>query len=125
MTFLKVDETLNGTKTEEKRLAEEVENHVAADMKAMERALQEVAEESVREAAAVEKALKEEADIATPFGRPAIVSAAGTGRGSFRASEGEEPVYIYYNSAVTPAQSPFLVALTAAAAALLLAPRRH
>lgn len=121
MTILKVDETLNGTKTEEKRLAEEVENHVAADLKA----LQEVAEETMREAAAVEKALKEEADIAMPFGRPAIVSAAGTGRGSFRASEGEEPVYIYYNSAVTPALSPFLLALTAAAAALLLPYRRH
>lgn len=122
MTFLKVEEdALNGTKTEEKRLAEDVENRVVEDVEAVERALQEVAEESVREVAAVEQALKEEVDIVNPWGRPAIVYAAGDERGSFHSSEGVEPVSIYYSNAPTHRQSPLLVALTAAAA-LLLAP---
>lgn len=111
MTFLKVDETFNGTKSEEKRLAEEVDNRVAEDVKEVERALEEVEEERLREAMAVEKVLQEEQDAVNPWGRPAIV--IGEDRASFKSSEGEEPVYIYYNSAVTLSQSLLLVGVTA------------
>ena len=115
MTFLKVEETFNGTKSEEKRLAEE--NRVTEDVEAVERAL---AEKKVREATMlVQKALQEEAlqaeAEAAMRGRPAIVSVVGEERMSIRAGREEEPVYIYYNSAATLSQSLLLVGVTAAA----------
>ncbi|MPC34745.1 hypothetical protein E2C01_028146 [Portunus trituberculatus] len=108
MTILKIEEPLNGTMSLEKRLAEEVQNQVAEELKTMELALQEMKEERML----MEQALREEAN---PWRRPAVVSVIGEDRAAMQSSEGREPGYIYYNSAETLSQSFLMVGVTAGA----------
>lgn len=109
MTILKIEEPLNDTMSLEKRLAEEVQNQVAEELKTMQLALQEMKEERML----MEQALREEAN---PWRRPAVVSVIGEDQTSIQTNEGQQPGYIYYNSAGTLSQSLLLLLCVTAAA---------